>query len=123
MEPARPHHGHDAETAALDPALGGAALATTFETAERHKLEAHGVWTVAEDEHAVATSAGGGTFESTTDALMKVICIAPSGRSGYASSMGVAASSLEPGRWPSARPPRRSCRATRPSCRPGTTRS
>jgi len=50
---------------------------------------------VAEDERAVATSAGGGTTERTTDALMKVICIAPSGRSGYASSMAVAASQLE----------------------------
>lgn len=96
-QPARGHHGHDAETAALDPALGGAALATTFAIAERHELVAHGVWTVAEDERAVATSAGGGALDRTTDALMKVICIAPSGRSGYASSMGVAASKLEPG--------------------------
>lgn len=97
VPPARPHHGHDAETATLDPELGGAALATTFETAQQHGLEAHGFWTLAEDERAVATSAGGGAFERTTDAHMKVICIAPSGRSGYASTMGVAVSALEPG--------------------------
>jgi PmbA protein len=95
-QPARAHHGHDAETAELDAALGGAALATTFATAERHELEAHGIWTVAEDERAVATSAGGGALDRTTDALMKVICIAPGGRSGFASSVGVAAAGIEP---------------------------
>jgi PmbA protein len=91
----RPHHGYDPDTAALDPARGGAALATAFATAERHQLEAHGVWTVAEDERAVATS-DGGALDRTTDALMKVICIAPGGRSGYASRVGVAASAIEP---------------------------
>ena len=50
---------------------------------------------MAEDERAVATSSGGEAFERTTDALMKVICIAPSGRSGYASSMG--SGRVEPG--------------------------
>jgi PmbA protein len=91
----RPHHGHDPETAALDPARGGAALATAFATAERRNLEAHGVWTVAEDERAVATSHGA-ALDRTTDALMRVICIAPGGRSGYASRVGVAASTIEP---------------------------
>jgi predicted Zn-dependent protease len=93
--PPRPHRGHDPDTAALDPARGGAALATAFAAAERHKLEAHGVWTVAEEERAVATSAGG-ALDRTTDALMKVICIGPGGRSGYASRVGVAASAIEP---------------------------
>ena len=71
---------------------------TTFATAQRHQLEAHGIWTVAEDERAVATGAGGGALDRTTDALMKVICIAPDGRSGYAASVGVAASKLDPDR-------------------------
>ncbi|MEA2454295.1 MAG: hypothetical protein QOI45_557 [Thermoleophilaceae bacterium] len=93
--PPRPHAGHDAETAALDPERGGAALAATFATAERHNLEAHGVWTVGEDQRAVATSAGGAALDRTTDALMKVICIAPDGRSGYASSAAVAASKID----------------------------
>ena len=96
-EPARDHHGYDAETAALDPEAGGAALATTFAAAERHSLEAHGVWTVAEDERAVATSAGGGALDRTTDAMMKVICIAPGGRSGYAAKMSIAGSELDAG--------------------------
>jgi predicted Zn-dependent protease len=85
----QPHHGHDRATAALDAAGGGAALATAFATAERHGLEAHGVWTVAEDERAVATRSGG-VLDRTTDALMKVICLAPGGRSGYASRAAVA---------------------------------
>jgi predicted Zn-dependent protease len=93
-QPARSHHGHDPATAALDPGIGGAALAAAFATAERHGVEAHGIWTVAEDERAVAT-AGGGALDRTTDALMKVICIAPGGRSGYASHVGVAAAEIE----------------------------
>ncbi|MBA3264545.1 MAG: hypothetical protein H0T69_19175 [Thermoleophilaceae bacterium] len=43
----------------------------------------------------MATSAGGGALDRTTDALMKVIFIAPGGRSGYASSVGVAASAID----------------------------
>ena len=66
------------------------------------------MWTVAEDERGIATSAGGGALDRTTDAYMKVICIAPGGRSGYASDMAVAAGGARPdGRRPSARPPRR----------------
>ena len=91
--PARAHHGHDPDTAALDPAPGGAALAAAFAAAERHGVEAHGIWTVAEDERAVATR-DGGVIDRTTDAYMKVICIAPDGRSGYASSVAVAASKV-----------------------------
>ena len=49
-----------------------------------HGVEAHGIWTVAEQEQAWATDDGGGA-EARTDAFMKVICIAPNGRSGYAS--------------------------------------
>jgi predicted Zn-dependent protease len=60
----------------------------------RHGLQAHGVWTAAETERAIATPAGG-SLDRSTDALMKVICIAPSGRSGYATAMGVKASALE----------------------------
>jgi PmbA protein len=93
-EPAPRQDGHDAATAALDPARGGEALAATFATAERHGLEAHGVWTVAEDERAVATRAGA-ALDRTTDALMKVICMAPSGRSGFASAVAVAESEIE----------------------------
>jgi predicted Zn-dependent protease len=88
-EPARAHRGHDAATAALDPARGGHALFETFGAAERHGLESHGVWTAAEEERAVATRAGA-ALDRTTHALMKVICVAPGGRSGFATAVGVA---------------------------------
>jgi PmbA protein len=91
----RPHDGHDPETAALDPDRGGGALAEAFEVARRAGLEAHGVWTAAEEQRAVAGSSGAGVLDRTTDAFMKVICIAPSGRSGYASRTAVAAGRID----------------------------
>jgi PmbA protein len=93
--PARAHAGHDGATAQLDAAAGGAELAAAFGVAERAGLEAHGIWTAAEVETAVASSEGAAASNRVTDAFMKVICIAPSGRSGYASHTGVAASALD----------------------------
>jgi PmbA protein len=83
----------DPATAELDPASGGAALAEAFVEADAHGVEAHGIWTVAEQDQAWATGGAGGE-ERRTDAFMKVICIAPDGRSGYASQVAVAASEL-----------------------------
>jgi predicted Zn-dependent protease len=80
----------DPATAELDPASGGAALADAFVEADAHGVEAHGIWTVAEQDQAWATDQGGGE-ERRTDAFMKVICIAPNGRSGYASQSAVGA--------------------------------
>jgi predicted Zn-dependent protease len=91
------HDGYDAETALIDPAPGGAALGTAFEVAERHGVEAHGIWTVGDVETAVASSTGVATSESVTDAFMKVICIAPSGRSGYAAFTGTSLSGIDAG--------------------------
>jgi predicted Zn-dependent protease len=85
----------DAATAELDPAAGGAALADAFVEADAHGVEAHGIWTVAEQDQAWATGEGGGA-ERRTDAFMKVICIAPNGRSGYASQAAVASAELSP---------------------------
>jgi len=85
----------DPATAELDPAGGGAALADAFVEADARGVEAHGIWTVAEQDQAWATDRGGGE-ERRTDAFMKVICIAPNGRSGYASEAAVAASALSP---------------------------
>jgi PmbA protein len=85
----------DPATAELDPSRGGAALADTFVEAAAHGVEAHGIWTVAEQDQAWATAQGGGE-ERRTDAFMKVICIAPNGRSGYASQAAVAAAELSP---------------------------
>ena len=92
------HEGHDPSTAELDPSTGGAALSEVFAVAERHGLSAHGIWSAAEQERAVATASGDAALDRTTDAYMKVICIAPGGRSGYAAQTAVAAGALEPDR-------------------------
>ena len=84
---------YDLATAELDPASGGAALADAFVEAEAHGVEAHGIWTVAEQDQAWF-SAGAGAEELRSDAFMKVICIAPDGRSGYASHAAVAAAGI-----------------------------
>jgi PmbA protein len=109
------HDGHDPATARLDPEPGGAALAAAFSIARDAGLEAHGIWTAAEEERAVATSGGATAAERTTDAFMKVICIAPGangaaggqagaaggrtgtagGRSGYAAETAVAAGRID----------------------------
>jgi len=92
----RGHEGHDPETARLDPVLGGAALEAAFSAAAERGVEAHGTWTVGEVEHAVASSTGVSSAERVTDAFMKVVCIAPQGRSGYASGVAVAVGDLDP---------------------------
>jgi PmbA protein len=78
------HDGHDPDTARLDPARGGAAVEAAFAAAAAHGVEAHGVWTAAETEIAIASSGGIAAVDRMTDAFMKVTAIAPSGRTGYA---------------------------------------
>ena len=95
----------DAATAELDPAAGGAALSDAFAVAAEHGVEAHGIWTVAEQEQGWALRRGGadgalagaedGGAERRTDAYMKVICIAPSGRSGYAAESAVGVGAID----------------------------
>jgi PmbA protein len=92
---AAPFDGHDPETARLDPEMGGAALEACFDAAREAGLEAHGIWTAAEMEHAVATSADAVVAERTTDTFMKVICLAAGGRSGYAAAAAVAAGRID----------------------------
>jgi predicted Zn-dependent protease len=87
----------DLPTAGLDEALGGAALAEVFGLAERHGVEAHGTWTVGDVETAIASSEGVGLSERSTDAFMKVVCIAPSGRSGYATAADRSVAEIRPG--------------------------
>jgi PmbA protein len=91
----RAHGGHDEETARLDAASGGAQLRAAFEVAARAGAEAHGIWTAAEVETAVASSTGAAASDAVTDAFMKVICIAPSGRSGYAARTVAALGALD----------------------------
>ena len=89
------HLGHDEETARLDPAEGGRALAAAFAVAEDAGVDAHGIWNSAEVETAVASTAGTAVGEAVTDAFMKVVCIAPSGRSGYAACTSRAVGGLD----------------------------
>jgi predicted Zn-dependent protease len=94
--PAPAHEGFDAATAQLDPAVGGAALATAFDVAAEHGVEAHGVWTAGDVETAIASRDGAVVRDRVTDAFMKVTCITPGGRSGWASAAGVSSSAADP---------------------------
>jgi PmbA protein len=85
----------DPVTAELDPASGAVALKEVFSLAAEHGVEAHGIWTVAEQEQGWALGDEEAGAERRTDAFMKVICIAPTGRSGYASATSVAAGDLD----------------------------
>jgi PmbA protein len=87
---------HDPDTARLDASAGGQALERAFEVAQAQGVEAHGIWTVAEVERAIASSEGASVSERLTDAFMKAICIAPGGRSGYAAATAVAQRDIEP---------------------------
>jgi PmbA protein len=89
-EPARP----DPATAELAPGPGGAELEAAFAGARAGGVEAHGIWTAGEVRRAWATDAGAGA-ESATDAFMKVICLAPGGRSGYAAHTARASAELD----------------------------
>src|SRR4051794_19029675 len=88
--------GFDETTAAMGPSVGGAALATAFEIAARHGVEAHGVWSTGDVETALVTSTGIALTERVTDAFMKTTCIADSGRSGWANQAGIAVGDLDP---------------------------
>lgn len=94
--PIRPHEGHDAATARLDPVPGANALAAAFAVAQAEGVEAHGTWTAAEITTAIASSSGLRATDAVTDAFMKAVFIAPSGRSGYAASTGVSADAIDP---------------------------
>jgi predicted Zn-dependent protease len=94
--PVRACESYDPETARIDSAPGGSALSAAFEVAASHGVEAHGTWTVGAVETAVASSEGVAVAETVTDAFMKVVCIAPSGRSGYASAADKRVGALDP---------------------------
>jgi len=93
--PVRGHDGHSAETAMLDTAPGGAALEAAFAAAAAAGTEAHGVWTAAETETAIAATTGVAVADRLTDAFMKVTAIAPTGRSGYAATTAIDARELD----------------------------
>jgi PmbA protein len=83
-----PDDGWDEPTAALDPALAGAALGSAFAVAAEHDFEAFGIWTAGEVETAIASSTGLRARDLVTDAYMKVICRDDAGRSGWGAAGG-----------------------------------
>jgi PmbA protein len=91
----RPHDGYDPDTAALDPAPGGAALAAAFTVAQEHALEAFGVWTAGALHTGIATSTGVHATDRVTDAYMKVMCRDPRARTGQVSRAAIAARDLD----------------------------
>jgi PmbA protein len=96
VSPALPHEGFDATTAALDPALGGAALEHAFAASTERGLEAHGTWSAGDVELGVASRAGAWGGDRMTDVFMKVTAIGPSGRSGFAEGTAPAISAVDP---------------------------
>jgi predicted Zn-dependent protease len=94
--PPREHDGFDAATAQLDATAAGSALAAAFGTCAERGLEAFGVWTAGAVETAIASSAGVRAAEEVTDAYMKVMARAESGRSGWAADAAVAAGAVDP---------------------------
>jgi predicted Zn-dependent protease len=93
--PLRTHEGFDAETARLEPEIGGAALASAFAVAERSRVEIGGIWTAGEVETAIVSSTGIEVADRVTDAFMKTIATAPSGRTGYAAETATAARGID----------------------------
>jgi predicted Zn-dependent protease len=115
--PIRPHDGHDAATAALDPATAAAALSAAFAAAREASghsgarrtaaaegsrsapssgAEAFGIWSAAEVRTAIASSAGVAALDAVTDVFLKVVVRDADGRSGMASGAAVAAGDVDP---------------------------
>jgi PmbA protein len=92
---ARVHNGFDAGTAELDPAAAGTALSAAFAYAAQHGAEAFGIWTAGEVGTAIASGNGIQLVDTVTDAHMRVMCLAPNGRSGFASHTSVTSADLD----------------------------
>jgi predicted Zn-dependent protease len=94
---AYPHHdGWDAETARLDPAVAGTALASAFAVAAEQRFEAFGIWTAGDVETTIASSTGVRARDRVTDSYMKVICRDEAGRSGWGAAAGRDLAALDP---------------------------
>ena len=92
----RGHDARDEATAALDPALAGAALRTAFDACAERGLEAFGIWTAGDVETAIASSTGVRVSDAVTDAYMKVIARDADGRTGWGSDAAIAAGAIDP---------------------------
>lgn len=95
-EPPRAHDGWDLDTARLDPSRPGAALAAVFDEAGARGVEAAGVWTAGAVETAVASTTGLQAVDASTDAHVKVLCHAGSGRSGFAAATATSFARIDP---------------------------
>ncbi len=89
------HEGFDAATADLDPAVGGAALATAFAITAEHDLEAFGIWTAGRVETAITTTTGLRVADDVTDAYLKVIARDARARSGWGAAAAVGIDGLD----------------------------
>jgi predicted Zn-dependent protease len=87
--------GHDAATAALDPADAAVALDAVFAECGAVGVDAFGIWTAGEVRTAIASSAGVAVAEAVTDAHLKVIARAADGRSGHATGAAVAVAGFD----------------------------
>jgi len=96
-EPARAHDGFDLATAALDPAVAGAALRAAFDVCAEQGLEAFGLWTAGHVETAIAASTGVRAHDAATDAYLKVIARDGTGRTGWGVAASTAARDLDAG--------------------------
>ncbi len=95
LAPVSPVDGHDPETAELDPARAGQTLQAAFDVAAEQGLEAFGIWTAGEVGTAIVSSAGVAMQETLTDAHMRVLARAESGRSGFASHTSMRSRDLD----------------------------
>lgn len=93
--PPAAHDGHDPETARLDPLPARMALCAAFDVAAVAGVEAHGVWSASEVETAIVSTTGTSATDRLSDAFMKVVCLAPGGRSGYAAEAAVGLGALD----------------------------
>lgn len=89
------HAGWDAETAVLDPAPGGRALADAFSGCAAHDAQAFGVWTAGEVRRTIASTTGVLVQDAVTDGYMKVMARREDGRTGLGTATGVAAGTLD----------------------------
>jgi PmbA protein len=78
--------GFDPQTARLRVEDGSKALGAVFDSASRHGVTAHGIWTAAHTARALCKTNGLEASDELTDSFMKVTVSSSEGRTGYASN-------------------------------------
>ena len=92
----RPHAGHDPVTARLDPAAAAGAVRAAIGAAGAARASAAGLWSAGEVRRSLRATSGAALEDAVTDAYLKVVATAPSGRTGYAARAAVAAGGIDP---------------------------